>query len=104
MPCDSRVTRTKMTDSGKLAEALKALGYEVTGDTHNVRGVKGTDVIEFSRRQTTEAFLSFNINTNAINGIQRKYSEIGVRQWAKKNGYSIASTDGRKFQLVNRRG
>jgi hypothetical protein len=42
----------------------------------------------------------------AINAVARKFTELGVREWSRKRGYSIALAEnqGRKLTLINRRG
>lgn len=37
------------------------------------------------------------------NAIRRKYSELTVRKFARERGFSVASNDGNKIKLINRR-
>lgn len=105
MPCDSSVTKTKMTNEERLGAALTALGYtNVSVGTRGVSGYKGGAVATFYRGRQEDAFLSATYEPDVINSIQRKYSEIGVREWAKRRGFSVAATEGNKLTLVNRRG
>jgi hypothetical protein len=108
MPCDSSITATKMTDANQLAEAMTTLGYtRVVIGINSVAGEhrSGTDM-EFGRNGAGQAFATSTTDIDALRAVQRKYSEIGVREWASRRGYSVAKTesDGRKLTLVNRRG
>jgi hypothetical protein len=103
MPCDSRVTSTTMTNSNRITEALVALGWTVSRtDLLSVHAAMKGRRLSFSRRREGDAFTTTdNIDVNAI---QRKYSEIGVRAWAKTRGFSVVENDGKTMKLVNRRG
>ncbi len=102
MPCDSSI-RTKLTDAQRIAESLKALGYEATriDDDRIVVGEKGSRRISFARGRDG---YSASGSTQDLTGISKKYAELGVRAWAKKRGYAITENDGTNMVLVNRRG
>ena len=104
MPCDSRIV-TKLTDGGKIADALRAVGYDVTHMTEKaVAGEKDGRQITFSRRYGTgEAFAASGAMRD-LAAISRKYAEIGVKAWASRRGYGITENDGRQMTLINRRG
>jgi hypothetical protein len=107
MPCFSTVTRTKMTDAERVEKALTALGYEnIRADGLQVSGYLNGGKLVFDRYRADQAFETRETNRDAINSIQRKYSEIGVRAWAKQNGFDVALNEnkGRKLTLINRRG
>ena len=107
MPCDSSVAATKMTEKERLAEALRALGYSVNtfADSTVVGSRNGTEDLTFVRTRIGAPFAIAATEINALRAVQRKYSEIGVRQWAKRRGYNVASAEGdRKFTFVKRRG
>jgi hypothetical protein len=100
-----------MTELERLEEALKALGYEVynRGDTlAAARGSHETNDrldLNFYRRQKGEGFSTESSNLEALKAVQRKYTEIGVRAFAKKRGFTV-SVDGLnkgKLILTNRR-
>jgi len=100
MPCDSRIF-TKMTEGGRIADALRRLGYEVDEADNHISGRQDRRVIEFSKRGdtwTAQGALS------GLSAIARKYAEIGVRSWAQRRGYSVTESDGRQMALINRRG
>lgn len=106
MPCTSRVTNTSMTDAGRVEAAMRGLGYQIVeAHADSVQGVKDGRTLTFSRSRAGTAFTTRDrVMRDDLNAIQRSYSEIGVRQWAKARGFSVAQVEqGRKFTLVNRR-
>lgn len=104
MPCDSRVTETEMRNFEQLKQALEDLGYKVTGDEKSVVATKEDGRLDFSRYGTDQGFSSESSNIDALQEVQRKYAELGVRQWARRKGFTVmADEDGRNFKLVNRR-
>ena len=109
MPCFSVITRTKMRDADRIANALNAIGYVVERNKNGTR-VGGTSKdwtnirsVMFSRLNESEPF-AVTGDTADIKNISRKYAEIGVRDWAKRRGFAVQKSDGRKIELVNRRG
>lgn len=107
MPCFSTVTQTKMTDAGRVEAAMRAEGYQIiSSDADRVHGRKGREDLVFSRSRAGGAFSTTSNADDSIKGVQRKYSEIGVREWAKRSGFSVAGVEnkGRKLTLKNRRG
>ncbi len=102
MACYSRVTATQMTDAQRIADALVALGYQVTRQTDTV--VASDKGIWFNRKKAGDAFTTDAYDVAKLQEIQRKYSEIGVREWAKRKGYNVVSAEGNKLTLQNRRG
>ena len=100
MPCFSTI-RTKMTDGSRISKALSALGYKVNHESDtSVEGNKNGRRIMFSKNGPT---FSVSGDTGDLAGISKQYAEIGVRDWAKRRGYSITETDGTKMTLINRR-
>lgn len=100
MPCDSKVT-VNMKDGDRIRKALADLGFEINDASENqIQGTKGERRILFDRRGDR---WSASGATNNLPEISRKYSEIGVREWAKRRGYSIEA-NGQKLTLTNRRG
>ncbi len=105
MPCYSSVKQTNMNHATRLEEALSKLGYEVTSmDATQVAGSKDGHRIFFNRRR---ANLPFTTNTDTqvdrLNAVQRKYTELGVRKWARARGFAVTGFENGKMQLVNRR-
>jgi hypothetical protein len=99
-----------MTDEERLVEALKALGYErVLKEALNTvvgRRNDGGQAIQFSRSTRTAPYSTpSGTSAAALSAVQRKYTEIGVREWARRNGYAVAraENDGKRLTLVNRR-
>lgn len=104
MPCDSRVTETEMKNFEQLKQALEDLGYTVTGDEKSVVATKADGRLDFYRYDANQGFSSDSSNIDALQEVQRKYAELGVRQWARRRGFTVmADEDGRNFTLVNRR-
>ena len=108
MPCYSTIT-TKLTDGARLDAALRAIGYKV--DVVNVNQIIGSrsgETINFIRRSKTDAFRAM-LDTGNLPAISRKYAEIGVREWARKRGYSVgiggnlAEDAPRTMTVTNRR-
>lgn len=104
MACFSRVQNTTMTSQTRLVEALTALGWAVT--TNQKLTVVATNsgvAVTFGRGRED---LPFNTSADTFlkNTVQRQYSAIGVRAFAKKNRFSIAGVenDGLKFTLKAR--
>ena len=101
MPCYSRI-KTQLTDPARIMDALKAVGYEAEqADNGTITGVKDGSRIVFGKG--AGGYLAIGDTANLV-GISRKYAEIGVRAFARKNGYAIAEATGQKMVLVNRRG
>ena len=106
MPCYSTIQRTKMTDATRLAEALTALGYDVRTVGGVVAGSKrGAEEMRFSRATNAASpFVTYATDLDRLQAIQRKYSELSVRAWAKRSGYSVTRVedDGNKLTFINR--
>jgi hypothetical protein len=110
MPCYSTITQTTMTDERRLADALRALGYTAAMSGHIVSG-SGPDLerisfernTDFASRSKTGAFSTTSTNLDAIRAVQRKYSELTVREFARRKGFTIQS-EGNTLTLINRRG
>lgn len=102
MPCYSTVQKTTMTNHDRLAKALEALGWTIDYVSEvQVRVYKQNTPLVFTRRRAGEAFTTES--SEAINPIQRKYTELGVKAWAKTKGFSVIENDGRRLVLMNRR-
>src|SRR5262245_19604199 len=105
MPCDSRVTQTSMTNADRLAEALADAGFQ---NVQKSEKYVTADGISF-QRYTREGAFQTN-STRDISGIGRAYAVRGVREFAKRAGYSVtnlfedATTGGLRMRLTNRRG
>lgn len=93
MPCYSRVTRTKMEKGERIAAAMRGLGYAVEHDGATVTGKRGDEFLQFTRAKLGTAWETTARSTDVVNAVQRKYSEIGVREWAKSNGFTIARVE-----------
>ena len=110
MPCFSVITRTKMMDGARVESALQSLGYVVERNQNGTR-IGGTSneyadnirTIQFTRNNESEPF-AVTGDTADFKNISRKYAEIGVRDWAKRRGFAVQKSDGRKIELVSRRG
>lgn len=100
MPCISSI-KTKLTEGGRIAIALKDVGYKVMLDDADIIGEKGENRILF-RRGSDGAYTALGY-TEELGSISKKYAEIGLRDWARKRGYSVVENDGTKMTLVNRR-
>lgn len=88
MPCFSTI-RTKLTDGARIESALRAIGYKVeVPNPNHITGSRGGEVITFTRRYKADAFNAI-LDTGNLPAISRKYAEIGVREWARKRGYSV---------------
>jgi len=102
MPCDSRI-EVKVTDMNRLAAALKALGHSVEVQRESGRIFANRDgrTIIFTHG-TAGAYVDGDRSN--LSAIMRKYAEIGVRNFARTRGYTIAEADGINMTLINRRG
>jgi hypothetical protein len=105
MPCYSTVRGTQMKDREQLEAALRALGYDVSSfaDSTVVGRRLNQDDQTFVRRRVGEAYESTTADVPGLQAVQRKYSELAVRELARRKGYSVV-TEGRKLTLINRRG
>jgi len=83
-----------MTEANRLTESLKALGYETRSSPLRVEGKMGGRRVSFLRLREKAAFGTTFNETDALNAIQKKYTEIGVRKWAKARGFAVAGFDG----------
>lgn len=104
MPCDSRVNNTTMHDHIKLSEALSALGWDIKNVSPLEVLVKRKSGQSAIFQRTTEKDAFFTGSNLDVNQVQKKYTELGVKQWAKSKGYSVVENDGQRMKLVNRRG
>ena len=106
MVCYSRIT-TKMTNADWLAQALVALGYdvEVIGDV--VAAKTRYRSLKYTREGgvfNIRAYSTHGVTMQDINDVGRKYAEIGVRDWARANRFTVTESDGRTVTMMNRRG
>ena len=101
MPCFSSI-KTKLTDRARLIDALKGSGYTLlsSADDSLVVAEMGSRRIRFN--EGTDGFYASG-DTRDLGAISKKYAEIGVRNWARRNGYSVTDNDGTNMVLVNRR-
>lgn len=104
MPCSSRVTDTKMLDESRLSDALQRAGWTVDVGGNVVTARNAGETVRFSRGRAGEAFVTMWADRAGLQAVQRQYAELGVRDWARRRGYSVAQSDGRKLTLINRRG
>ena len=102
MPCDSRI-EVKVSDMNRLAEALKATGHsvEVQRESGRIFANKDGRTIVFTPGQVGAYVDGDRSNLPTI---MRKYAEIGVRNFARARGYTVAESDGINMTLINRRG
>lgn len=99
MPCNSRVTETKITDAAKLATALSQLGITVfRSDTLRVETSAGI----FSRQNQDNAF-QFSGTTDQLAPIGRQYAGVVVREWSQRAGMSVTNQEGQKITMQRRR-
>jgi hypothetical protein len=105
MPCYSTVRGTQMVDRAQLESALRALGYDVSAfaDSTVVGRRNGYDDQTFVRPRVGAAYESTTGDLSGLQAVQRKYSELAVRELARRKGYSVVQ-EGRKLTLINRRG
>lgn len=106
MPCDSTITRTEMKQESRLAAAMRDEGWlDVTETTNMVSGRKDDGQwLSFGRARPIDGFLTTSTNLDAVRAVQRKYSERGVREYAKRAGFAVAGVEGRKITFMKRRG
>ena len=102
MPCDSRIT-TNLTDPVHLGAALDALGYTVESRGESIIGTREGRSITFSKGYGGAYTVARN--TSGLTEIVMKYSEIGVKAFAKSRGFAVQSYDDKSstYVLVNRR-
>lgn len=105
MPCYSTVTRTQMKDRDQLEAALRSLGYSVSRFAYStvVGSANGQEDLTFVRPGLDYPFEVDTTNVEGLRAVQRKYSELAVRELARRKGYSVVQ-EGRKLTLINRRG
>ena len=101
MPCDSRISRTQMTDSNRLEEALRAVGLTpVVVPSRTLDTFTTEEGLTFSRRQASDPYVASG-NISRLSEVGKKYAEIGMRQWARKNGLLVRSVDEKGATLVS---
>jgi len=77
-----------------------ALGYTVTNEGNRITGhINGASTIVF--RLQGETFAATGATAN-LSTIGKKYAEIGVRNYARRKGYSV-QMEGAKITLTARR-
>jgi len=107
MPCYSSITRTQMTDASRLRDALDVNAWTITLDgEHSMTARKDGAVLDFSRRNEKEPFSTSSTNLEALRAVQRKYTELTVRELARRRGFTIQSEQtegGMRLTLTNRR-
>jgi effector-binding domain-containing protein len=102
MACFSSIA-TKLTDGARIEESMKALGFTDirTGNKHStISGMLKGKRVTFSKSYGD--VYNASDSTELVPTVAKKYAEIGVRQWAKRNGYTVAEKNGNKITLVNR--
>ena len=100
MACFSRIA-TKITDGVRLKDALKRHGFEVNESGGYLVGSKRGVRMVFEK--VGSAYMVSG-DTTELSAVSRSYAEIGVRNFAKRMGYSVVESDGRAMTLVSRRG
>jgi hypothetical protein len=100
MPCYSRVTETKMLDHARLATALAMLGHKVQRANQTVVEADG---ITFFREDVRANFRTESTDAERLSQIGRKYAELTVRGWARKNGLVVKAADETKIVLTSTR-
>lgn len=102
MPCDSRITETKMTDAQRLAQALRDLGHEVTSETETEVEARGG--LYYSRRSEKVPFSTTYTGTKILEQVGMKYAELTARAWARQKGFTVQSfdQDTQKMKLIRR--
>lgn len=87
MPCWSVIENTNMTSFVQILEALSAMGAgAVHTEGDRIEATFGNRRI--SLWKSGEKYLAED-NVGVLPELQRKYAEVGVRRWAKKNGYGV---------------
>lgn len=105
MPCYSRIT-TKMTDTERLAESLRALGFEVKVAANMVTGTAAGKSIRYEMvggAYSIPRLGSYGVTKDDMSNVGRKYAELGVRAFARSRGFSVTESTDRSMTLVNRR-
>ena len=101
MPCDSRIT-TKLFHRARVLEAARALGL-VAQEFEN--GSLNVDGMSLTRYAETAPFQAAG-NLGCLQKLSQKYAELGVREWARKRGFTVAgnasSSVGQTLTLVRR--
>lgn len=101
MPCYSRV-EVKVTDSARLVDALRALGWTIeTNDANGIYATGGADGFRAIRFRLESGTATATGNTEHLPAIMRQYAEIGVRQFAIRKGYQVTKT-GARLTLTGR--
>jgi hypothetical protein len=104
MVCYSTI-RTLLKDVDRLGEALQQAGFAIEKRSNNmmIGTTTGGRKILFDRFDEKSAFVVTG-DTSELTQINRRYAEIGVRSWARNNGFIVQEKAGNKITLVNRRG
>ena len=87
MPCWSRIEITNMTDARMLMDAVTDLGMgvDVVSNNHLIAN-SGSGYIEFKRKAGVKPFTASG-DLSGLKAIRRKYTEAGVRKFARSNGW-----------------
>lgn len=103
MPCDSRITQTKMLEAERLAEALKQLGHDVTTQTETQVFTRGG--LNYYRDNKTQGFKTNATDTEKTDEVGMKYGELTARSWAKARGYVVQKFDQetQKMSVIKRK-
>lgn len=102
MPCYSTVQKTSMLLHDRLVQAMELLGWKITEQNElRVSGQMNGEYVTFSRNKVGVPFSTRD--SIEINPLQKKYSELGVRAWARAKGFAIVRNDGTRIEMVNRR-
>jgi hypothetical protein len=94
-----------MTKADQLADALQADGWTIEGlyDERTVTARRGNERVQFSRFGTKGTFTTTNTNLEGVRAVQRKYAEVGMRTFAKKNGYMVSKGQDEREFVLNKR-
>lgn len=98
MPCDSRITNTQMTDEARVLDSLRDLGIQV--DDSTTLRISTVDGLSLYRAKVGDAYRATG-NVSRLAEVGKKYAEIGMRQWARKNGLLVRSVDEKGATLVS---
>lgn len=98
MPCDSVITNTQMTDAGRVREALQGLGLVLHEESTDL--CIQTAGLTLYRGTTRDAFKASG-DVSRLAEVGKKYAELSMRAWAKRNGMLVRSADENGGTLVS---
>ena len=94
MPCFSRIINTNMSLAANVLKAAKEFGWQVDvrSDENYISIRAGNAMINLTRSDASEKFVTSTRNSDHLVALQRQYNVVQLKNWADRMGYEVKET------------